>query len=151
MAGAMVTAGANRRGTAGRGQGGPGWTFVELLTVMVLVAVVVVIGGLSVYRGQRTSEQLACQANMRAIHSALQIYWEKNRDPVTNEHTYPKTQDAFDQFLASPAYFVDGELHCPQDTDRSRHYTYQYTPHTPPVPGDVVITCPVPDSGHGSM
>jgi hypothetical protein len=112
---------------------------------MILVAVVVLIGSLSVYRGQALSQQLTCQDNMRAIHSALQIYWEKNA------RTYPPSQAAFQQFLASPVYFPEGELCCPLDTGRSRHYVYSYTPHANPVPGDVVIGCPVPESGHGSM
>ena len=141
----MVTVRHNRREPIGSGHAGSGWTFVELLTVMILVAVVLLIGSLSVYRGQNMSEQLACQDNMRAIHSALQIYWEKN------SRTYPPNQSAFNQFLASPTYFVEGELHCPQDADKSRHYTYTYTPNANPVPGDVKITCPVAGSGHGSM
>ncbi len=141
----MVTAWVDKRRIGIGGRGGSGWTLVELLAVIVLVAVVLLIGGLSVYRGQRMSEQLTCQDNMRAIHSALQIYWEKNA------RTYPPTQAAFDQFLAGPAYFPDGEPRCPQDTARALHYTYAYTPHPYPVPGDVVLTCPVQWSGHGSM
>ena len=141
----MVTALVNKGRIVSKSRGGSGWTLVELLAVIVLAAVVLLIGSLSVYRGQRMSEQLACQDNMRAIHSSLQIYWEKNA------RTYPPTQAAFEQFLASPVYFADGERHCPQDAARALHYTYAYTPKINPVPGDIVLTCPVQGSGHGSM
>ncbi len=122
-----------------------GWTLIELLAVIILAGVVLLIGTLSVYRGKSMSDQLACQDNMRALHSALQIYWEKNG------RTYPANQAAFDQFLGTPAYFPDGELRCPQDTDRSLHYHYQCAVSANPIPGNVVITCPVTGSGHGSM
>ena len=121
-----------------------GWTLVELLAVIILAAVVLLIGSLSVYRGKVMSEQLACQDNMQAIHSALQIYWEKN------SRTYPPSQAAFEQFLQSSTYFPDGELHCPQDANRTLHYRYSYTVKSNPVPGDVVLSCPVTGSGHGS-
>jgi len=121
-----------------------GWTLVELLAVIILAAIVLLIGSLSVYRGKVMSEQLACQDNMRAIHSALQIYWEKN------SRTYPPSQAVFEQFLHSSTYFPDGELHCPQDANRSVHYKYGYTVRSNPVPGDVVLSCQVTGSGHGS-
>ncbi|MFB3880474.1 MAG: hypothetical protein ACE149_04380 [Armatimonadota bacterium] len=125
--------------------------------VMLLAAVVVLIGSLSVYRGREMSSQLACKDNMRAIHSALQIYWEKNRNQLTGERTYPVDQAKFEEFLADPAYFPDGELRCPNDDDNSFHYTYTWTrpattvPGRTPLPGEVVITCPVAGSGHGSL
>jgi len=122
-----------------------GWTFVELLAVIGLAAVVVLIGSLSIYRGKAMSEELACQDDMRAIHSALQIYWAKNG------RTYPADQAAFEEFLRSPVYFPDGELHCPQDGDRTYHYQYHRVSSTNPVPGDITITCPTPGSGHGTL
>jgi prepilin-type N-terminal cleavage/methylation domain-containing protein len=133
-----------RTGSRLEGADRSGWTLIELLAVIILAAVVVLIGTLSVYRGKVMSEELACQDNMRAIHSSLQIYWEKNG------RTYPANQAAFEQFLRSRSYFPDGELHCPQDAPRSLHYRYRYTPTANPVPGDVIITCPVAKSGHGS-
>jgi len=122
-----------------------GWTLVELLAVIVVAGAALLIGSLSVYRGKVMSEQLTCQDSMRAIHSTLQIYWEKN------SRTYPANQAAFEQFLKSPAYFPDGELHCPQDQDLSLHYQYHYTASANPVPGDISITCPVTGSGHGPL
>jgi prepilin-type N-terminal cleavage/methylation domain-containing protein len=126
-------------------RGPRGWTLIELMAVMALLAIAMLIGGLSVYRGKALSQQLACQDNMRAIHSALQIYWAKNG------RTYPANQTEFEQFLRAPAYFVNGELRCPSDQSRSLHYQYHYTPSPTPVPGDVTITCPVAGSGHGTM
>jgi prepilin-type N-terminal cleavage/methylation domain-containing protein len=126
------------------GRSRSGWTLVELLAVIILAAIVLLIGSLSVYRGKVMAEQLACQDNMRAIHSGLQIYWEKNG------RTYPPNQAAFEQFLKSATYFPNGELHCPQDANRSLHYSCSYTVKPSPVPGDVVLSCPVTGSGHGS-
>ncbi len=122
-----------------------GWTLIELLVVILLAAVLVLIGSLSVYRGREMSEQLTCQDNMDGIHSMLQVYWEKNG------RTYPADQAAFEQFLQNRTYFPEGEPHCPKDADETEHYQYAYTPTADPVPGDVVITCPIAGSGHGSM
>jgi type II secretory pathway pseudopilin PulG len=118
---------------------------IELIAVMALLGIAALIGILSVYRGKALSEGLACQDSMHAIHSALQIYWTKNG------RTYPADQTAFEEFLASPVYFNNGEPRCPADADRSRHYQYRYTPNPNPVPSDIVITCPVAGSGHGAM
>ena len=135
---------------SGRGRARRGWTFVEVLAVMIMAGVFVLIGTLSVYRGKSAADQLACQDNMRAVHSALQIYWEKNRDANGN-HKYPANQTEFTAFLQSRIYFLDGELHCPKDEDRVSHYQYGYTPVANPVPGSVTITCPMTGAGHGSI
>ena len=76
-----------------------GWTLPELLAVILLAAVVLLIATLSIYRGKEAADELACQDNMRAIHSAVEIYWTKNRDSVTNEHIYPVDQAAFELFI----------------------------------------------------
>ena len=127
-----------------------GWTLSELLSVILLAAVLTLIATLSVYRGKAAADELACQDNMRAIHSALQIYWTKNRDSVTHEHVYPADQAAFEQFLADPAYFPE-EPRCPLDDENSHHYLYAYDAVANPGPEGITITCPVEDSGHGSL
>ena len=127
-----------------------GFSLIELMAVIVVAAALILIGALSVYRGMVTSQELTCKDNMRAIHSALQIYWEKNRDPVTQEHIYPRDQAAFEQFLGDGAYFPH-ELRCPRDRDNAYHYQYSYNPSTKPGPEGIVITCPVAESGHGSI
>jgi len=140
----------NKRGKGGTGRNHGGWTFVELLAVIVLAAVLMLIATLSVYRGKAAADQLACEDNMRAIHSALEIYWTKHKDSVTGEHIYPANQAAFEQFLQDRAYFSDGEPRCPLDDDGEYHYQYSYDPVTNPGPEGITITCPVPASGHGS-
>jgi len=127
-----------------------GWTLPELLAVILLAAVVLLIATLSVYRGKAAADELACQDNMRAIHSALEIYWTKNRDSVTNEHIYPVDQAAFEQFLGDRAYWPE-EPRCPLDDDNSHHYLYAYDAVANPGPEGITITCPVADSGHGSL
>jgi len=125
-----------------------GWTFIELMVVLVLVAVTLLIAGLSVYRGKSAADHLTCQDNMKAIRSALEIYY------VKNNRTYPADQAAFEAFLQDRAYFgassaasaTADELRCPLDESRSYHYLYSRNPTT----GTITLTCPVPDSGHGS-
>ena len=126
-----------------------GWTFIELLVVLGLLAVALLIAGLSVYRGKSAADQLTCQDNMRAIGSALEVYY------VKNNRTYPADQAAFEAFLQSRTYFgassaasaVADELRCPLDDNHAYHYQYSRNPTT----GVITITCPVPDSGHGTM
>ena len=121
-----------------------GWTLPELIAVILLVAAIILIGLLSVGRGKATADELACQDNMRAIHSALEIYWTKNN------RTYPADQTAFEQLLQDPAYFTE-EPRCPLDDNGAYHYTYTYDPATDPGPEGITISCPVPGSGHGSL
>ena len=121
-----------------------GWTFPELIVVILLVGVVILIGTLSVGRGKATADELACEDNMRGIHSALQIYWTKNA------RTYPADQAAFEQFLADRTYFSE-EPRCPLDESGEHHYLYSYDPAVDPGQEGITITCPVPDSSHGSM
>ncbi len=147
----MATASRKRKTEAIAAAGGrSGWTLPELLGAILLAAVLLLIATLSVYRGKAAADELACQDNMRAIHSALQIYWTKNRDPVTQEHTYPVDQAAFEQFLEDPAYFPQ-EPHCPLDDEGTYHYQYSYDAASSPGPEGITITCPVPYSGHGSL
>ena len=121
-----------------------GVTFLELIAVVLLVSVVILIALFSVGRGKATADELACQDNMRAIHSALEIYWTKN------DRTYPADQAAFEQFLRDPAYFTE-EPRCPLDEDRATHYLYTYDPATDSGPEGITLTCPMPGSGHGSI
>ena len=121
-----------------------GMTLLELIAVVFLVAVVILIALLSVGRGKATADELACQDHMRAIHSALEIYWTKN------DRTYPADQAAFEQFLQDRAYFSE-EPRCPLDEDGARHYLYTYDPATDSGPEGITLTCPEPGSGHGSI
>ena len=121
-----------------------GLTFPELIAVVLLVAVVILIALLSVGRGKATADELACQDNMRAIHSAIEIYWTKN------DRTYPADQAAFEQFLQDPAYFTQ-EPRCPLDEDWATHYLYTYDPAIDPGPEGITLTCPESGSGHGSI
>jgi type II secretory pathway pseudopilin PulG len=126
-----------------RGARRSGVTIPELLAVTLLIAVVVLIGALSLARGKEAADEMACQDNMRAIHSALQTYWSKNN------RTYPADQNAFNAWLSNPAYFTE-EPRCPLDYDAVYHYQYSYDPANP-GPEGITITCPVANSGHGSV
>lgn len=121
-----------------------GWTLPELLAVILLVAAIILIGMLSLGRGKATADELACQDHMQAIHSALEVYWTKN------SRTYPPDQTAFQQFLQDPAYFTE-EPRCPLDENGAYHYIYTYNPAVDPGPEGITISCPVPESAHGSL
>lgn len=120
----------------------PGWTLVELLAVVLLLAAVLLVASLSVYRGKAAADELACADHMRAIHSALEIYWAKHY------RAYPADQAAFEQFLQDPVYFPEVPR-CPLDTAGDLYYHYAYDPAAGPE--GIVITCPVAGSGHGSL
>lgn len=120
-----------------------GWTLFELVVVILLVAVGILIATVSVYRGKAAADELACQDNMRAIHYSLEIYFTKNH------RTYPADQAAFEAFVQDRAYFTE-ELRCPLDEEQSGHYQYSYDA-TNPGPEGITITCPITDSGHGSL
>ncbi len=131
------------------GSSASGWTFTELLAVILLAAVFMFIATLSIYRSKATADELACQDKMRAIKSGLDIYWMKHKDSVTGQHYYPADQTAFEQFLQDKVYFSE-EPRCPSDDAESYHYQYSLNPSNP-GPEGVTITCPVPNSGHGSL
>jgi len=118
-------------------------TLPELMAVIALVAVLLLIGLLSVHRGRQAAKKLACQDNMEAIHAALEIYWTKN------DRTYPADQTVFEQFLEDRVYFPE-ELRCPLDDDGTHPYGYSYHPLTNPGPEGVTISCSMPASEHGS-
>lgn len=137
------------RASGARRQRGRGFTLPEVLAVIALLAVAMLIGALAIGRAKTAADEMACQDNMRAIHSALQVYWTKNQDPVTHEHYYPPDQAAFEEFLQDRAYFTE-EPRCALDEAGAYHYQYSYDPGVDPGPEGITITCPVPDSGHGS-
>jgi type II secretory pathway pseudopilin PulG len=122
----------------------------ELLVVILLLGVVMLVAALSIGRAKASADEMACKDNMSAIHSALQVYWAKNADPVTHERSYPATQAEFETFLQTRAYFTE-EPRCPLDEGASYHYLYSYDPAVDPGPEGITITCPVPDSDHGSL
>ncbi len=143
FAGRSASAGARRR-SRGQARCRQGITIPELLAVTLLIAVVILIGAISLARGKAGGDQLGCQDNMRAIHSSLQTFYTKNG------RTYPADQQAFEEWLSAPAYFTE-EPRCPLDDEAAYHYLYSYDPATDPGPEGITITCPVPGSGHGSI
>ena len=122
-----------------------GWTMAEALAVIALVAVVLLIGAVSVYAGKRAAELRQCQDQMHALQAELQNYYAQH------SHQYPADQTAFNQFLQDRTYFPSGEPHCPWDAAKATHYTYQYNPAVNSSAEGIKILCPVPKSDHGSV
>jgi prepilin-type N-terminal cleavage/methylation domain-containing protein/prepilin-type processing-associated H-X9-DG protein len=81
----------------GRGSGPPrrGFTLVELLVVVGIVALLVAIVLPALAKARESANRLACQNNLRQVGNALVIYLNHSRGllPVAPRHVSPGTND----------------------------------------------------------
>jgi prepilin-type N-terminal cleavage/methylation domain-containing protein len=92
-----------RRGTP-HGQGG-GFTLVELLVVIGIVAILIAILLPALNRAKEQANRVKCSSNLRQIGTAMMMYADEHRD-------YPRVASAGPGDIAAPIYF-SGQL----DTD----------------------------------
>lgn len=85
---------------AARGEGG--FTFVELLAVVLLLGVLVLVALPNYFGAELNARREVDRSNVRAINAALALYRAR-----TNAGTCPGA-DGFDAFLNNNAYFPDG-------------------------------------------
>jgi prepilin-type N-terminal cleavage/methylation domain-containing protein len=86
---------------AERGEGG--FTFVELLAVVLLLGVLVLVALPNYFGAELNARREVDRSNVRAINAALALYRARNNPAGTCPGA-----DAFDAFLNNTAYFPDG-------------------------------------------
>jgi prepilin-type N-terminal cleavage/methylation domain-containing protein/prepilin-type processing-associated H-X9-DG protein len=100
----------------------PGFTLVELLVVIGIIAVLMGILMPSLGKAREQANRIKCLANLKQIGSAMFMYANEHKDrlPNGNPLSTPLDYDAInvvlvalnDRYLKSPATF-----HCPSDRD----------------------------------
>ena len=99
-----------------------GFTLVELLVVIGIIAVLVAILMPALSRAREASRRTKCQSNLRSLAQAMYLYAGAFRDrlPNTNPPGVAYSDAAIDAVLISFArdyVAVPGIFHCPSDTD----------------------------------
>ncbi|NLL19375.1 MAG: prepilin-type N-terminal cleavage/methylation domain-containing protein [Clostridia bacterium] len=106
-----------------------GFTLVELMVVVVIIGILIAIAVPAYSKIKESSEAKACEANMRTIFSAIQVYRvDKKEEPTDVKQladyfegavpTCPSAEDAED----GEYNIVNGKVECPlKDKDHGSY------------------------------
>lgn len=104
-----------------------GFTLVELLVVIAIIGILIAIAVPSYSKIRANAEKKACEANMRTIYGAVQVYSIEVSGPLPNNIDLQTIQDYFDNKQPPK---------CPT-IGKSSDYTVQVDPNS----GTITVTC----------
>lgn len=120
-----------------------GFTLVELLAVMVIVALLAGVLSPVLQQAIEKSRSIACAANLRTIGSAVQLYLQDNNnnfpiiEPYPSSPVYPPGQGVTGMLdVLGPYGVVAKTLQCPTDMHANNWYVQE---------GSSYMWCPLAD------
>jgi prepilin-type N-terminal cleavage/methylation domain-containing protein len=126
-----------------------GFTFIELMITMGIVAVLSGIGVVGLSKITATNQQTQCINNLREISQGLQFYHNDIRTFPEDGYPYDKTKDPTPLSTELASYIkVKSVFVCPADEDPASSSNYEsYDPYYVARPGsyqneELVIGCP---------
>ncbi len=108
-----------------------GFTLVEVLVVMGIIALLIAMLMPSLQKARQQANRVTCQSNLRQVGQALLIYANNNKGtvypPLRGAGSAP--QDRWPVFVFKPARYDPKEMTCPSDFEPVMEHTYVLNDH----------------------
>jgi len=111
-----------------------GFTLVELLAVIVIIAVLAALASPGLQRAIDKSRSVACSGNLRSIGGAVQLYLGDNEnnfpiiEPYPSNPVYPADQGVAGMLNVLGPYDVEAKtLQCPIDLHKDNYFAQEGT------------------------